>query len=70
MGYHWSFGFMDRGSVVTVRLSFFFFFWFFIGFFVTDNAVIDITMQEMVTNIAPLHTLQIKKKYPNTCSQS
>ena len=32
---------------------------FFSGFFITENAVIDITIQEMVTNIAPLHTFQI-----------
>ena len=33
----------------------------FFSFFVTENAVIDITIQEMVTNIAPLYTFQIKK---------
>jgi hypothetical protein len=42
-----------RFSVATAQLGFFF------GFFVTENAVIDITIQEMVTNIAPLHTFQI-----------
>ena len=42
----------------------------FCGFFVTENAVIDVTVWEMVTNIAPLYTFQIKKNYPNTCSQS
>jgi hypothetical protein len=41
-----------------------------LSFFVTENAVIDVTVWEMVNNIAPLHTFQIKKKYPNTCSQS
>jgi hypothetical protein len=30
--------------------------------FVTENAVIDVTMREMVNNIAPLYTFQIKKK--------
>jgi hypothetical protein len=35
------------------------FFWLFFGFFVTENAVIDITIHKMVTNIAPLHTFQI-----------
>jgi hypothetical protein len=43
---------------------------FFSGFFITENAVIDVTVREMVNNIAPLHTFQIKKNYPNTCSQS
>ena len=42
--------------------DFVFFRFFFFGFFVTENAVIDITIQEMVTNIAPLHTFQILKK--------
>jgi hypothetical protein len=49
---------MWGGSVAMVQLSFFFLF----GFFITENVVIDITIQEMVTNIAPLHTFQIKKK--------
>jgi len=40
-------------SVATVQLS------FFSAFSITENAVIDITIQEMVTNIAPLHTFQI-----------
>jgi protein gp37 len=31
----------------------------FFSFFVTENAVIDVTVWEMVTNIAPLHTFQI-----------
>jgi hypothetical protein len=35
------------------------FFRLFFGFFVTENAVIDVTMREMVNNIAPLHTFQI-----------
>jgi hypothetical protein len=35
------------------------FFRLFFGFFVTENAVIDITIQEMVTNIASLYTFQI-----------
>ena len=35
------------------------FFRLFCGFFVTENAVIDVTVREMVTNIAPLHTFQI-----------
>jgi hypothetical protein len=54
-------------SVAIVRLVFF---QFFIGFFITENAVMDMIIQEMVTNIAPLHTFQILKNYPNTCSQS
>src|SRR5882762_5257277 len=29
----------------------------FFSFFVTENAVIDVTVREMVTNIASLHTL-------------
>ena len=37
------------------------FFQLFCGFFVTENAVINVTVQEMVTNVAPLHTFQIKK---------
>jgi hypothetical protein len=41
-----------------------------LSFFVTENAVIDVTVRKMVTNIAPLHIFQIKKNYPNTCSQS
>jgi hypothetical protein len=40
------------GSVATAQLSFF-------GFFITENAVIDVTVWEMVTNIAPHHTFQI-----------
>ena len=31
----------------------------FFGFFVTENAVIDVMVWEMVTNIAPRHTFQI-----------
>ena len=46
------------------------FFWLFCGFFVTENVVIDVTVREMVANMAPLYTFQIKKNYPNTCSQS
>ena len=34
----------------------------FFSFFITENAVIDITIQKMVTNIALLYTFQIKKK--------
>jgi hypothetical protein len=37
------------GSVASAPLS----------FFVTENAVIDVMVREMVTNIAPLHTFQI-----------
>jgi hypothetical protein len=33
----------------------------FCSFFVTANAVIDVTVQKTVTNIPPLHTFQIKK---------
>jgi plasmid rolling circle replication initiator protein Rep len=33
-----------------------------LGFFITENAVIDVTVREMVNNIAPLYTFQIKKK--------
>jgi hypothetical protein len=51
-------------SVASAQLGFFF------GFFITENAVIDVMVQEMVTNIAPLHIFQIKRNYPNTCSQS
>ena len=47
-------------NVATVCLSFLFL--FFIGFFVTEKEVIDITIQEMIANIAPLYTFQIKKK--------
>jgi hypothetical protein len=32
------------------------------SFFITENAVIDITIQEMVTNIASLHTFHIIKQ--------
>jgi hypothetical protein len=53
----------NQSSVATVQLGgFLFLFLFFISLFVTENAVIDITIQEMVTNIAPLHTFQILKK--------
>ena len=38
------------------------FFRLFCGFFVTENAVINVTVQEMVPNIAPPYTFQIKKK--------
>ena len=38
------------------------FFRLFCGFFVMENVVIDVTVREMVTNIAPLYTFQIKKK--------
>jgi hypothetical protein len=38
------------------------FFRLFCGFFVTANAVIDVTVRKMVTNIPPLYTFQIKKK--------
>jgi hypothetical protein len=34
---------------------------FFIGFFIVENAVIDMTTQMIMDNIAPLHILQIKK---------
>ena len=34
---------------------------FFIGFFVVENAVIDMTTQVMMKNITPLHIFQIKK---------
>jgi hypothetical protein len=37
------------------------FFRLFFGLFVTENAVIDVTVREMVNNIAPLHTFQINK---------
>jgi hypothetical protein len=46
------------------------FFRLFVGLFVTANAVIDVTVRKMINNIAPLHTFQIKKNYPNPCSQS
>ena len=34
---------------------------FFIGFFVVENAVIDMTTQVIMENIAPLHIFQIRK---------
>ena len=37
------------------------FFRFFVGFFVVENEVIDMTTQVMMENIAPPHTFQIKK---------
>ena len=37
------------------------FFRFFIGFFVVENAVIDMKTEVMMENIAPLHIFQIKK---------
>ena len=37
------------------------FFRFFVGFFIIENAVIDMTAQVMVENISPLHIFQIKK---------
>jgi hypothetical protein len=46
-------------SVATAQLGFF---QLFFSFFITENAVINITMQEMVTNIPPLHAFQIYKK--------
>ena len=61
----------DPTKLVLPQLSSAFFFGFFCSFFVTENVVIDATVQEMVTNIAPLHTFQILKFfYQNTCSQS
>jgi hypothetical protein len=30
-----------------------------LSFFIAENAVIDVMVWEMVTNIAPLHTFQI-----------
>ena len=42
-------------SVASAQLGFFF------GFFVTENAVIDLMVRKMVINIAPLYTFQIKK---------
>ena len=45
-------------SVAMVRFGFF---RFFIGFFIIENAVIDMTAQVMVENISPLHIFQIKK---------
>ena len=39
-------------SVTSVQFSFG---WFFVGFFVVENAVIDITTQVIMENIAPLH---------------
>jgi hypothetical protein len=38
------------------------FFRLFCGFFVTANAVIDVTVRKMVTNIPPLHIFQKEKK--------
>ena len=61
--YNQSLHFLESSvTLVLPRFSSVFFFWFFIGFFITENAVIDITIQEMVINIAPLHTFQIFKK--------
>jgi hypothetical protein len=49
-------GFLAQLEIVLSQFSLAFF-----SFFVTENVVIDITIQEMVINIAPLHTFQIKK---------
>ena len=49
-------------QLVLPQLSLAFFFRFYCSFFITDNVVIDVTVWEMVTNIAPLHTFQILKK--------
>ena len=38
-----------------------FFLRFFVGFFIVGNAVIDMTTQVIIENIAPLHIFQIKK---------
>jgi len=46
---------LETISVASAQLS------FFSGFFITENAVIDVTVRKMVTNIAPLYTFQIKK---------
>jgi hypothetical protein len=35
-----------------------------LGFFITENVVIDVTVREMVPNIAPLHTFQIITAVP------
>jgi hypothetical protein len=53
--------FLVKVWVVLPQLSSTFFRLFF-GLFVTENAVIDVTVQEMINNIATLHTFQIKKK--------
>ena len=45
-------------SVATVRFGFF---RFFVGFFVIENVVIDMTTPIMMGNIAPLHIFHIKK---------
>jgi hypothetical protein len=47
-------------SVASAQLSLFFaFFFFFFCFFITENAIIDVAVREMVSNIAPLHNFQI-----------
>ena len=59
-GGHIIWGHIIPSSVASAQLGFFFF-WLFCSFFVTENVVIDVTVQEMVTNIAPLHTFQKEK---------
>ena len=60
---------VSQSSVTTVWFGLVFF-QFFIGFFVVEKAVIDMTTQVIMENIDPLHIFQIKKKYLNPCSQS
>ena len=50
-----------RGSIGSVATVQFGFFRFFIGFFVVENAVIDMTTQVIIEDIAPPHIFQIKK---------
>jgi hypothetical protein len=50
-----------RSHLVLPQLSLAFF-RLFCSFFITENAVIDVMVWEMVNNIAPLHTFQINKK--------
>ena len=65
---YWDHVWSKHGLLVLPQLSSAFF-RLFCAFFVTENVVINVTVQEMVTDIAPLYTFQLKNNYPNTCSQ-
>ena len=48
-------------QLVLPQFGLVFFFQFFVGFFIIENAVIEITTQVMMENIAPHHIFQIKE---------
>ena len=52
---HWQFDMQTTVVLLQLNLAFF---WLFI----TENVVIDVTVWEMITNMAPFYTFQILKK--------